>query len=142
MAIFFTHVAGQCGSPYLVQCCLTGYLAQCWGLYLMLGSVVFFGKKTLSQLIAVTTNPSTYLIIGLMTFIIGILHVVAHNLWRYDWQGIVTMLGWAALLKGIMIILFPEWTKRWTSQISIFWYRCMLLLMFLLGFFLFYKGLH
>ncbi|MDP2642353.1 MAG: hypothetical protein Q8P62_00735 [Candidatus Peregrinibacteria bacterium] len=45
---------------------------------------------------------------GIMALVAGFLIVNSHNLWVKDWTVIITVLGWAALLKGIFLIVFPK----------------------------------
>ena len=44
----------------------------------------------------------------LVLLICGVLMVTGHNLWVDDWRVIVTIVGWATLLKSIAILLVPQ----------------------------------
>jgi hypothetical protein len=44
----------------------------------------------------------------LVLLICGVLMVMGHNLWVDDWRVIVTIVGWATLLKSIAILLVPQ----------------------------------
>jgi hypothetical protein len=46
-------------------------------------------------------------ITGALGLIAGLAIVNAHNLWVPDWRVIVTILGWLAILRGIMNLVFP-----------------------------------
>jgi hypothetical protein len=45
---------------------------------------------------------------GVLALVAGLAIVNAHNLWVPDWRVIVTILGWLAILRGIMNLVFPE----------------------------------
>ena len=45
---------------------------------------------------------------GYITLLMGLITVVLHNVWTYDWPVIITILGWSTLIKGIMKVGFPE----------------------------------
>ena len=45
---------------------------------------------------------------GIFSLIIGAALVMYHNIWVKDLSVLVTLLGWGALLKGIVLIAFPE----------------------------------
>jgi len=45
---------------------------------------------------------------GYITFLLGLVTVILHNLWASDWRVVITVLGWVTLLKGIMKMGFPE----------------------------------
>ena len=47
---------------------------------------------------------------GAMALVTGILLVSYHNIWVKDWEVIITILGWASLIKGIGLLVFPSAT--------------------------------
>ena len=53
-------------------------------------------------------NNSTLYIGGVMGLVIGYLIVSFHNTWTMDWSVIITIIGWIALIKGILILIQPK----------------------------------
>jgi uncharacterized protein YjeT (DUF2065 family) len=53
---------------------------------------------------------------GLIALILGALLVAGHNLWVADWRVSITLMGWLTLLKGVLRLLFPEWSKSMTES--------------------------
>jgi len=49
---------------------------------------------------------------GFMALVMGVLIVHFHNHWVSDWTLLITILGWLALLKGMVIIIFPKHVQR------------------------------
>ncbi len=45
---------------------------------------------------------------GVIALILGILLVVSHNVWRTDWTVVITVIGWLALIKGSLLLFFPN----------------------------------
>jgi hypothetical protein len=45
---------------------------------------------------------------GIMALIVGILIIRAHNVWVADWSVLITIIGYLATLKGVLLIVFPE----------------------------------
>jgi hypothetical protein len=45
--------------------------------------------------------------VGLAGFLGGLAVVTAHNVWVLDWRFIVTLVGWAGLLRGVVAVLAP-----------------------------------
>ncbi len=45
---------------------------------------------------------------GIMALVIGYLVVAFHNTWTKDFSVIITIVGWIALIKGILIIVRPK----------------------------------
>lgn len=52
---------------------------------------------------------------GVMAMAIGLLIVQAHNVWVKDWTVLVTIVGWIAVLKGVMLFVFPGVMKKQTK---------------------------
>ena len=42
-----------------------------------------------------------------MAIIIGVLIIENHNYWEKSWIVIITLIGWMAVIKGIILIAFP-----------------------------------
>jgi hypothetical protein len=57
-------------------------------------------------------NPALIYLAGFIALILGALIVHSHNTWTRDWTTGVTALGWLALLKGILLIAFPQAVMR------------------------------
>jgi uncharacterized membrane protein len=53
-------------------------------------------------------NQPAYYIGGLVAIIAGFLLVTFHNIWVKDWIVIITIIGWIALIKGILLIAVPK----------------------------------
>jgi hypothetical protein len=45
---------------------------------------------------------------GAMALVVGYLIVAFHNEWTKDWSVIITVVGWLALVKGIIILILPK----------------------------------
>lgn len=58
----------------------------------------------------------TYLA-GFTAVIIGFLIVTYHNIWEKDWTILITILGWLALTKGVLIIAFPEFVRSYSKPV-------------------------
>lgn len=84
------------------------YLARFWGglfIILGLGSVLV---KLLGRIIKYTEDRVITISTGYITFLLGLITVVLHNIWVFDWRLAITILGWTTLLKGIEKIAFPD----------------------------------
>ena len=54
-----------------------------------------------------TSLPFTILF-GVLALLAGLAIVNAHNLWVSDWRVIITILGWLAIARGALSLLFPN----------------------------------
>ena len=86
----------------------TMILAQALGLILFIvGIGMLTRRKFVSEAIEnAVQNPGTLFLMGIVALIIGALMVTTQAAW-YGWQIVITLIGWVALLKGLLIILFP-----------------------------------
>lgn len=87
--------------------------------YLAAGIAALSGKLVFSKLVEdFEKSPGLTFVTGFVTLMIGVLLVEYHNTWVKNWPVLITLIGWTALLKGMMLIAFPQ-------SISLFrnWYK-------------------
>lgn len=53
-------------------------------------------------------NPIILYLSGFTIVVLGSLLVSSHQVWTGDWRVIITIIGWALLVKGVLRIFFPE----------------------------------
>jgi hypothetical protein len=53
-------------------------------------------------------DQSATMILGMFALLAGLAIVNAHNLWVSDWRVIITILGWLAIIRGALSLLFPN----------------------------------
>ncbi len=58
---------------------------------------------------ALSRDPGLVLILGASDLAIGIAILQVHDLWVADWRVLVTLIGWAAFLRGVARVLAPTW---------------------------------
>ncbi|CCQ73273.1 hypothetical protein [Magnetospira sp. QH-2] len=54
----------------------------------------------------------TYLA-GLLALLFGLLILQWQATWTTEWTVLLTLLGWAGILKGILLLVFPRWVGGW-----------------------------
>jgi uncharacterized protein YacL len=57
-------------------------------------------------------NAGLMLVSGFFTLIIGLLMVMSHNVWQWNWRVIITIFGWLALLKGASLVIYPQFLDQ------------------------------
>ena len=65
---------------------------------------------------SLVNRPALVFPLLLPVLICGLLIVLNHNLWVADWRVLVTITGWAALVKSVVILLFPG-TLAWYTNL-------------------------
>ena len=87
------------------------YLAVGLGLILSPGHY----RKMMTDFI---DSPGVLYLGGLLAMVAGLLIVLHHNVWTADWTLLITLLGWAAVLKGGLILVFPGLMTDQFSRLS------------------------
>jgi hypothetical protein len=82
------------------------------------------------------------LIAGCAGIGVGIAVILQHNVWAWDYRGLITLFGWTALLKGVSYLLIPKQAVNFTksmmkskSQMQVFLGATLLI-----GLYLLYSG--
>ncbi len=98
---------------------LSNYLAEIWGITIVVISLAMLIKENYLRRALSLMEDDAYLFFGgVANFVIGIAMVLAHNVWVKDWQVIVTILGWIALLKALAMLFLPETTKNFARNMQ------------------------
>jgi hypothetical protein len=53
-------------------------------------------------------GPAFIFLAGLLTLLAGLAIVRAHNVWSAEWTVLVTVIGWLAIISGIVRIVWPD----------------------------------
>jgi len=86
----------------------TRFLARLLGLYCLLISAAMAAHKeaTVAAITAMIRNPSVLFLTGVLGATAGLALVLNHNVWRGGAATVtVTLVGWAALSKGLLLLL-------------------------------------
>ncbi len=107
-------------------------------IYISVGLGVLSGKLSLKKIIEDFENSAglTYLT-GVVTIVFGVILIEYHNIWVRDWRVLITVIGWMALLKGMLLIAAPRFLtafKNWYTNTTI-WGIVVILIGLLFGFF-------
>ncbi len=96
---------------------LYGAVLLALGLGLLFNSTYY--KKTITEMLK---DKGYILFGGMFALIIGLLLVMNHNIWEWSWVVIITIVGWIALIKGILLIVYPQfasWFEGWFNKNSV-----------------------
>ncbi|MDD5110009.1 MAG: hypothetical protein PHI63_02220 [Patescibacteria group bacterium] len=120
---------------------LSNYLAELWGITIVVVALTLLIKpKLLKKLFAEVENEATMFFWGVVTFIIGVAMVLAHNVWVPDWRVAITILGWLSMFEGLDVLFLPErMKKRWSKMENWQWVTIFMFLL-IVGLILTYLG--
>ena len=78
---------------------------------------------------------------GFIILILGVLIIVSHSVWVFDWRLVITIFGWLVLLKGVGRIFFPNAVRRMIERKrDNRWFLLGEVIVFLIGLYLLYHG--
>jgi hypothetical protein len=117
---------------------LTLTLAQAMGLYLILvGLSGLAGPRRWEGFMdELSTSPALQVLMGVTVFAIGVALAIAHSHLTDPLAIIVTLIGWAALLEGALLIAVPAPLLRighWSLGFTRIWAIVSLILGIVLG---------
>ncbi len=110
------------------------FLAKFWGWYFVTFFVLLVVyPKRIKQLFEYTNDEKFMLTTSFIAITMGLLNIVAHNLWVADWRLMITLFGWMSFFKGITRFAFPKFSQKWTDKIDYKWFQFLLFLLFVVG---------
>lgn len=93
------------------------FIAKVLGPYMIIMAIAMsLNAKRVKALLTDKANVSFMLVSGMLAVVFGLMIVVTHNLWEANWKVIITVIGWLALIKGIVRLFFPEHTMKSISN--------------------------
>ena len=87
---------------------VTIFFARLWGSFFVIFGSLFIITRQLGKTIEMTDNKAFVISTGYISLLMGLVTVILHNVWVFDWRVAITILGWSTLIKGITKIGFPE----------------------------------
>jgi len=113
------------------------FLAKFWGWYLIIFFVILsFNPIRIRQIFDDLRDQKFTILAAFMAIIVGLINVLAHNVWEPDWRIIITLLGWLSLLLGLSLFIFPLIVIKWLEFINVKLVQVVYTFLFLLGIFL------
>ena len=89
-----------------------------------------------------TESPALRYLGGILALFFGLFILNFNNAWTADWTVIITIIGWLSVVKGVLLIVFPNvflhlsnWMQKGDAVM-----RYMGIIYLLLGLFLTFKG--
>jgi hypothetical protein len=97
---------------------ITLFLAELWGpVLLAVGAGLFVSRRYYRNVYrGIESEPLATMAFGMIAMVVGILQVMAHNVWHGTPEIIVTLLGWGTLIKGTMVLVAPESAGKMVRQ--------------------------
>jgi hypothetical protein len=92
---------------------------QLFGLgFLATGIGMWLNPKTIKKLLADIEHSTAIIYLsGIISLTLGFLLVTFHNSWDFNWSLIITLVGWSGLIKGLSILISPDFVLTLSERI-------------------------
>ena len=95
-------------------------LARFWGLLLvLLCCSMLVNVKFYVRLIKGFQDESVRFLYFFVVLVIGAANVSVMNQWTWDQKGLLTLLGWGSLFKGLFGILLPDLSNKLIQKVNL-----------------------
>ncbi|MBJ7987639.1 hypothetical protein [Bacillus cereus] len=97
------------------------FLGLFWGwTTVIVSGILFVRPSVLRELKKLVVEDRGFgIMYGFLSIFLGLGTVILHNVWALNWQGLITLIAWLALLKGIYVIAYPEPSKKTDFEVRI-----------------------
>lgn len=113
------------------------FLLKFWGWYCVIFFFVLsFNPKRIKQIVDDLQDQKFVILISFIAIVIGLLNVLFHNIWEPNITILVTLFGWAALIKGILLFTFPRFMVARITLLNIKFVQVFYVLILFMGIFL------
>jgi uncharacterized protein YjeT (DUF2065 family) len=86
--------------------------AKIFGIYFLSIGLSFVINPDLFKRYAKLVKDEGFMTLGaIMALVFGATVISLHNIWSFEWQVFITLLGWWSLIKGFGIMAYPGYAK-------------------------------
>ncbi|MDD5213850.1 MAG: hypothetical protein PHG82_05480 [Candidatus Gracilibacteria bacterium] len=86
-------------------------------LVLVIGiSLVFNTQLYLKMIKDFIKEPVALFVSAMRGFVIGLVMIQNNNIWSMTWEMIITILGWAILIKSTLLLLIPNFFYNFAQK--------------------------
>ncbi len=120
------------------------FFARLLGPYFVIVAIgILFNLETYQRMMGdFCKNIALLYLGGILALFFGLIVVLLHNVWVANWTVIITIFGWAGIIKGAWLIMLPNTVARFTEayQRKTVALRVHLTVVLALGIFLIIRG--
>ena len=86
--------------------------------FLVVGLSLFTNPYVSTAMNDLVNNQGLLWVTGLVTFVMGTVMLALYNTWSKSWRVLVTIIGWLAVIKGAVLMLFPQVMTLYVNFLS------------------------
>lgn len=86
------------------------FIARIFGISYLVIAVGMLGNREYYRKLMrdFAATSGTIFFSGIVALVVGITIVLVHGAWQANWTALITFFGWAGIVKGIWLIMFPR----------------------------------
>jgi hypothetical protein len=121
---------------------LSIFLAKLLGIYMLLIAAIWIiWKDRFNESIKeIVESKGLIAFSGTMNILLGLAIAIGHPIWHLNWIGLITLLGYLMIIKGILRLLFADKGKKFLPKILTTGYWPIIAILIILGGFLTVSG--
>ena len=120
---------------------ITKFFAQLFGFYcIIIAIVMMIRRELLDRMVEVVEDRKSSLLCGFLVFFLGLITVILHTRWYGSLQIIITLIGWAALIEGILLFGWPKALAKLAKKIANTFYWPSIIISLIIGLYLLYMA--
>ena len=86
--------------------------------FLVVGLSLFTNPYVSTVMSDLVNNQGLLWVTRLVTFVMGTVMLALYNTWSKSWRVLVTIIGWLAVIKGAVLMLFPQVMTLYVNFLS------------------------
>jgi hypothetical protein len=112
----------------------TMFLLEFWGYYCILFFLILsFNPKKIKEIIDDLQDQKFTALVSFISITIGLINILIHNIWEANVSVIVTIIGWIALIQGILLFTNPEKTIKKITELNFKLIQVVYIFIFFIG---------
>ncbi len=121
---------------------LSIFLAKLLGIYLLIVALDLLLRRKEVEGAARDFAASRGLLFfsGSLSLLMGLAIVIGHPVYSHDWRGLITLLGYVLVVRGVLKVAFPGRYQKRMGSLFHKNYWLLFLIILILGAFLTYSG--
>ena len=121
---------------------LSIFLAKLIGLYLLIVSLLWLlrRKEFEAGCKDIVSSKGLMSVTGVFNIVFGLAIVLDHTVWEWNCQGLITLIGYIMIVKGVARFAFPQAEKKFATRVMTKGTGLAFVIMLLAGAYLTYCG--
>lgn len=118
------------------------FYAKFLGIYMLVVGLIWLLRRKPFELAIrdLISSDGLLVLTGAMTLLFGLAIAISHPVWELNWRGLITLIGFIAIFKGIIRLSFPDEVKKFILSSLEKGYWIFIIILFLFGAILTYHG--